>query len=137
MLFATAKQWVASLNTFNNGGGYLGSNRWRLPDSPANLKTLYDHLHLSPGDSRLRAKGRFGPFQNLQPFFYWEKCVIHPNEIGKTSADCAAGNAPGGRAGAQMNYDFTLGYGMQSTDASWLRYFVMVYYPASSPSSVR
>ena len=137
MLWDTAKQWVAALNTFQNGEGYLGSNHWRLPDSPTDLNTLYGHLQLTSDDRRVMAQGAVGPFRNLQPFFYWEVCVPDPNGSGKTSPDCEAGNAPPGRLGRQLNYDFDLGYGLQSTDLSTLKYFVLVYYPAASSAPER
>ncbi len=48
-----------------------GRSHWQLPDSPADLKTLYWYLQLSSGDARLMAHGTAGPFRNLQPFSYW------------------------------------------------------------------
>jgi hypothetical protein len=132
MLWDTATQWVATLNAFQNGKGYLGSNHWILPESPADLRTLSSHLNLAPGDRRLMAQRNAGPFRNLQPFFYWEVCMPDPNGPGRTSPDCDAGNAPPGRLGRQLNFDFDFGYGLQSTDLSTLKYFVMVYYPADT-----
>jgi hypothetical protein len=131
MLWDTARRWVEAMNDPQGGPGYLGSKHWQLPDSPADLRTLYDHLQLSAGDARLMFKRTVGPFQNLQPFFYWETCVLQPNEAKGASA-CAEGNAPSGKAGRQMNFDFTFGYGLLSTDLATLNYFVMVYYPAEN-----
>jgi hypothetical protein len=34
MDFSTALNWVAALNSFNNGAGYLGHNDWQLPVAP-------------------------------------------------------------------------------------------------------
>jgi hypothetical protein len=34
MNYATAQQWVAALNAFNNGAGYLGHNDWQFPAAP-------------------------------------------------------------------------------------------------------
>jgi hypothetical protein len=34
MLYATALQWVAALNAYNKGNGYLGHNNWQLPVIP-------------------------------------------------------------------------------------------------------
>lgn len=135
MLWETATRWIDGLNAFNHGAGYLGSNHWQLPDGPPNLRTLSQNLNLEPGDPRLMAEGNVGPFRNLQPFFYWEECVPDPGGNGETSADCAAGNAPASPANPprQMNFDFTFGYGIQSTDVATLKYFVMVYYPAAAP----
>ena len=125
MLWQTANRWVGAMREAE----YLQSKNWRLPDSPDDLRTLFENLKLSSGDARLMVQGKAGPFQNLQPFFYWEECVPNLNGTGGTSPDCEAGNAPPGRAGRQMNYDFTFGYGIQSTDLYALKYFVMVYYP--------
>src|SRR5208337_3778483 len=86
---------------------YLQSKYWRLPDSPDDLRTLFQSLEMIPGDARLMAQGKVGPFQNRQPFFYWEECVPNLNGTGGPSPDCEAGNAPPGRAGRQMNYDLT------------------------------
>jgi hypothetical protein len=125
MLWQTANRWVEAMREAE----YLQSKYWRLPDSPDDLRTLFQSLELIPGDARLMAQGKVGPFQNLQPFFYWEECVPNLNGTGGTSPDCEAGNAPPGRAGRQMNYDFTFGYGIQGTDLYALKYFVMVCYP--------
>ena len=142
MLFTTAQQWVAALDTVENGNGrprgYLESDKWQLPDAATSndLRVLSTHLNLTAQDlSKLQAIGTVGPFQNLQPFFYWEKCVAQPVDYRlypRAARDCASGNAPPGQAGGQMNYDFTFGYGIQSTDASTMKYFVLVYYPGAS-----
>src|SRR5579862_7814011 len=31
MDYATAQKWVAALNAYNSGSGYLGHNNWQLP----------------------------------------------------------------------------------------------------------
>ena len=31
MDYATAQKWVAALNAYNNGAGYLGHNDWQFP----------------------------------------------------------------------------------------------------------
>jgi hypothetical protein len=131
MLWSTAKQWVAALDSANAGTGYLGSAQWQLPASAAEMRALYQHLQLAPGDARLAAHDTVGAFLNLQPFFYWEVCEPDPSGLGGTSADCAQGNAPPSTSGAQMNFDFTFGYGIQATDLAALRYFVMVYFPGT------
>jgi hypothetical protein len=132
MLWPTATRWVAAMNAADRGAGYLGSNHWQLPDSPTELRTLYRNLKLDGGDARLMATDTVGPFRNLQPFFYWSECVPDSKGSGGSSADCADGNAPPGKAvpPQQMNYDFTFGYGIQATDAASIKYFVIVYYPA-------
>jgi hypothetical protein len=134
MMWNTAGEWIALLNDYDRHKGYLGNQNWQLPDSPADLKTLFGHMQLSSGDSRLMAQGDTGPFHHLQPFFYWELCVPDPNEAGKGVSECSAGVAPSGKLGREMSFDFTFGYGLLSTDLSVLNYFVMVYYPAAGAS---
>jgi hypothetical protein len=139
MLWTTAQQWVAALDSVDNGGGeprgYLGSDKWQLPDADStnDLRVLYTHLKLGARDiGSLQTNGSVGLLQNLQPFFYWEQCVVQPVDYRRYPSGaqaCASGNAPPGRAGNQMDFDFTFGYGIQGTDAATLRYFVMVYYP--------
>ncbi len=145
MLYTTATQWITALNAIDNGPGnspgYLGSNHWQLPDVTAagnDLVHLYNDLNLSAMDvARFQVRGKVGPFFNLQPFFYWEQCVPQPidfqyPQFAQGAADCVTGNAPAGLLGNQLNYDFTFGYGLQGTDAYFLRYFVIVNYPAGS-----
>ena len=38
---------------------------------PACRNLAFADLNLPPGDSRFMATGAAGPFQNLQPFYYW------------------------------------------------------------------
>ena len=133
MLFTTANEWIAALNAQDRGAGWLGHKDWQLPDI-GDVRALYSHLHLTSSDSaKFQVVGSVGPFRNLQPFFYWEKCV--PESIDMQSRwtsgaeDCVKGNAPPGKLSNQMNYDYTFGYGIQATDVGTLKYFVMVYYP--------
>jgi hypothetical protein len=129
MMWKTAQDWVYAMNHQNSG--YLTGKYWQLPDSPADLKTLFEHLGLSAGDARFVSTQKVGPFENLQPFFYWEVCEPTPGAA-KGDAACDKGNAPAGKAGGQMDFDFSFGYGLLSTDLSALNYFVMVYYPAEA-----
>lgn len=133
MLWETATRWIEAMNT----EGYAGSIHWQLPDSPVQLRALFQHLGLISGDVRLMVKENVGPFRNLQPFFYWEKCAPGLNGTGGTSIDCENGNAPPGKGTPpqQMNYDFTFGYGIQATDVHSLKYFVMVCYPERHQST--
>jgi hypothetical protein len=126
MTYDIATQWVAKLAAEN----YAGSDKWQLPDSPADIQTLFAHLKLAVGDGRLQRRGATGPFQNLQPFFYWETCLPAAGDTGPGAAACVEGNAPSGKRGNQMNFDFTFGYGVLGTDLSSLNNFVIVNYPA-------
>ncbi len=143
MLLATAERWVAALDSVDNGRGlargYLGSARWQLPDSAGDLRVLDRHLDPTPRElASLQAVGTAGPFRNLQPFFYWERCVPQPLDWRLQPAAaraCAMGDAPSSIKKAPMDYDFTFGYGIQATDAARLKYFVTAYYP--DPSAPR
>jgi hypothetical protein len=133
MLFTTAQEWIAALNASEGGTGWLGHKDWQLPDI-SDLRALYSHLNLTSTDiAKLQTTGYVGPFQNLQPFFYWEMCVPEPSggqsRWSGAAEECAKGHAPPGKLNNQMDYDFTFGYGIQATDVASLRYFVMVYYP--------
>ncbi|MBV9265956.1 MAG: hypothetical protein JO061_07300 [Acidobacteriaceae bacterium] len=134
MIWDTAQRWVAELNAGDHRKKYLGSSNWQIPDSPRDLKTLYEHLQLGSGDARLMAHGNLSPFHNLQPFFYWETCAPDPSVSGGSTSECVKGDAPSGKRGREMSFDFTFGYGLLSTDLSALNYFVMVYYPAARAS---
>ena len=52
MDYRTALRWVAALNAYNNGSGYLGHNNWQLPVAP-----LADHTCADIGTNG----GSFGP----------------------------------------------------------------------------
>src|SRR5579883_2110001 len=42
MDFPTAQKWVAALNAYGNGSGYLGHNNWQIPVAPLVDKTCAD-----------------------------------------------------------------------------------------------
>ena len=42
MDYAAAQKWVAALNAYGNGAGYLGHNNWQLPVAPLVDKTCAD-----------------------------------------------------------------------------------------------
>ena len=52
MDYATAQRWVAALNAYNNGAGYLGHHDWQLPVAP-----LVDNTCANTGTGG----GSFGP----------------------------------------------------------------------------
>ena len=52
MDYATAQKWVAALNAYNNGAGYLGHNDWQFPVAPLVDRTC---ANTGPGG------GSFGP----------------------------------------------------------------------------
>ncbi len=117
MLFDTAGPWIQALND----GQYLGSANWQLPEAAADLKTLFQDLGLAKGDSRVVRTGHTGPFQDLQPFYYWG---CQRDQSGSSRSPCT-GYAPGG-----LQWTFNFDDGFQGTAETIQRFFVMVYYPA-------
>lgn len=119
MLFATANVWLTATNNAN----YAGASSWSLP-APSDLKTLFSDLNLQPGEARLTMQGNVGPFQNLQPFFYWG-CMR--DQSGTSRSPCN-GSSPG----MNMAWSFNLDNGFQATDDDTKAFYVEVYFPASS-----
>ena len=127
MLFATANSWLDAMKNRS----YAGSSDWVLP-APEDLHTLFTHLNLQPGDSRLTVQGSVGPFQNLQPFFYW---ACERDQNGDSRSPCNA-NTPGAGMGWSLNLDT----GFQGTDLDTKEFYVEVYFPAHTvmlPITVR
>ena len=124
MLFATADLWLEAMKN----GSYAGTNNWTLP-ALADLQTLFSHLNLQPGDSRLTAHGSVGPFQSLQPFFYW---ACERDQDGNSQSPCN-GSIPGTSPnGTPMEWSFNLDTGFQATDLDTKEFYVAVYYPVST-----
>lgn len=122
MLLGTATQWIQAMNTSK----YLGSSAWEIPATSKVLQDLFTDLSLASGDTRLMSTASFGPFQNLQPFFYW---ACGRDQSGSSQSPCI-GYAP---AGLQWSFDFD--YGFQSTSSLIQKYFVMVYYPVTASAA--
>ena len=119
MLFDTATQWMQALNNSQ----YLGSSAWQIPASAAVLKDFFTDLNLAPGDSRFMATGASGPFQNLQPFYYWG---CQRDQSGTSQSPCT------GYAPSDLQWSFNFDAGFQPTSALVQRFFVMVYYPVTA-----
>jgi hypothetical protein len=97
MDYATAMRWVAAMNAFNHGAGYLGHNHWQLPTAPSTDRTCqltgphgepfgyncsgsalgslyYVSLALREPDAAVtNSENHVGPFLNFQPYLYWSK----------------------------------------------------------------
>ena len=93
MNYATAVNWVAALNAYNGGAGYLGHNNWTLPTTPLNdtsctltgpngtfgfpctgsaMGSLYSSLGFQFPDTAVPIPANaVGPFINFQPYLYW------------------------------------------------------------------
>ncbi|HXQ17901.1 MAG TPA: hypothetical protein VN814_25055 [Caulobacteraceae bacterium] len=138
MLFATAQDWIKELRN----DGYLTVHDWELPANSQDFLDLVGDIELAPGDPAMMSTLNVGPFQNLQPFFYWG-CQRGPK--GSSQSPCpaapttqipATGYAPPARTSAglkAMAWSFDFGHGVQSTSAIVQKYFVMVYYVDQPP----
>jgi len=126
MLFETANDpytgWIAAMNK----NKYAGANSWALPHYQ-DLQTLAADLQLHAHDSRLVYNGSVGPFQNLQPFFYWA-CERDPN--GDSQSPCDPSLNPPQTGTTPMRWSFNFDNGFQGTSESTKPFYVMVYYPA-------
>src|SRR5579871_217931 len=122
MLFATATKWLQAMNSAR----YLGSSAWQMPATSSVLHDLFTDLNLAPGDARLMWTGTLGPFQNLQPFFYW---ACQRDQSGNSQSPCTGYAPADGASQLQWSYDFD--YGFQPTSSLVQKFFVMVYYPAA------
>lgn len=95
MDFATAQNWVAALNAYNNGAGYLAHNNWQLPVAPTVDSTCaatgtgggsfgplcagsamgnlyYVGLKLAyPGTVAPGFGSTVAPFRNIKLSYYW------------------------------------------------------------------
>jgi hypothetical protein len=121
MLFQTATQWIQKMKSSQ----YLRSSAWQMPASSHDLEKLVADLNLASGDARLKWTGSFGPFQNLQPFFYW---ACQRDQSGTSQSPCTGYAPPDGSTKLQWSFNFD--YGEQATSSLVQKYFVMVYYPA-------
>lgn len=128
MLFETANNpdtgWIAAMNR----NKYAGISSWALPHYD-DLKTLAADLQLHAHDSRLVYNGSVGPFQHLQPFFYWA-CEKDPD--GNSQSPCDLNLNPPPTGTTPMRWSFNFGNGFQGTSESTKPFYVMVYYPASA-----
>ncbi len=123
MLYSTAGEWVTAMDAAQ----FLGSMYWQIPDSWDDFKTLVADMNLPAGDPRMMQRGFFGPFYNLQPFFYWG--CLEPNP-GTVQSPCVPDGLAPPDGATPLQYSYNFDYGFQSTSGLSQKYFVMVYYPA-------
>jgi len=122
MLFSTVQEWLAGMNS----QGYAGGTTWTLPEE-SDILTLAADMKLQPGDQQLMANGSIGPFQYLQPFFYWA-CV--PAQTGSGQPPCDYATNIGVVLHTPMEWSFNFDTGFEGTDLASKEFFVEVYYPA-------
>jgi len=132
MLLETANEprigWIAGMKD----SSYLTRNDWALPHY-SDLQTLFNHLKLRAWDTRLVNTRKTGPFQNLQPFFYW---ACQRDARGNSQSACdpklqpPATTTPKGPV--PMRWSFNFDNGFLGTSEYNKEFYVMVYYPAPS-----
>jgi len=93
MNYAAAVTWVAAMNAYNGGAGYMGHNNWTLPTTQLNdatcsltgpngsfgvgctnsaMGSLYAALGFQFPDTTVPIPANtVGPFINFQPYLYW------------------------------------------------------------------
>ena len=126
MLYDTATQWIGNIQTM----GYLNSTAWDLPPDHTYLAQFAADLGLAPGDLRLQFNGTAGPFQDLQPFYYWG---CQQTGSGFIESPCTAYAPPSGSN--QMQWTFNFDDGFTGTAETVQKFFVMVYFPISQECS--
>jgi hypothetical protein len=121
MLFSSVADWIAGMNT----NQYAGANNWKLP-TLKDLQALYTDLGLEAGaTAALRSTASVGPFQNLQPGFYWS---CERDAGGNAQSPCDYSLVPPG----DLPYSFDFNDGFVGTDGNGKQFYVMVYFPASN-----
>lgn len=129
MHYAAALRWVAAMNGFDNGAGYLGHNNWQLPTAPAQDKTCartgrhgesfgfncsgsalgslyYGSLGLREPNTAVRMSGnKAGPFHDFQAYLYWSGSAAADPKQGFVSFSFNSG-FPG--ANVPLNYLYIL-----------------------------
>ncbi len=129
MLLSTAQEkggWIDSMNKAN----FAGVNNWTLP-TEEELLELYGDLNPQVGDIRFLVLSQTGPFQRLQPFFYWG---CERDQIGSSRSACDPSLFPGlsPDGSVEMQWSFDMDNGFQGTDLPDKLFYVMVYYPAAN-----
>jgi hypothetical protein len=130
MLLETAQEkggWIDGMNKAN----FAGVNNWTLP-TETELLELYGDLNPQVGDTRFLVLQQTGPFQRLQPFFYWG---CERKQKGSSQSPCDPSLFPGLSPGANpvhMQWSFDMDNGFQGTDLPGKLFYVMVYYPAGN-----
>jgi uncharacterized protein (TIGR03437 family) len=142
MTWAAASQFIANMNSYNYGTGYVGQSHWQLPamdvtctgyacseagDPMAEL--FYNQLGLREGVpvTPTPATGA-GPFIHVQPYLYWS-C-----QAATIQSPCSA-SVPS----PNFEWSFSFGDGFLGTDLLGNDLYATAYYvgPASTSSGPR
>jgi hypothetical protein len=141
MNYESAEQFIANMNAYDHGKGYLGQTNWQLPSLEASCPTYscggdrnpmgnlyYDQLNFTAGTPVVPVPDiAVGPFHHLLPFPYWE-CLA------KTIQDaCETGDKFPQVPGANSEWGFSFGTGFLGTERFTANHFVTVYYVGCDP----
>jgi hypothetical protein len=128
MNYESAMQFIANMNAYNNGKGYLDQTNWELPSLDFSCPTYgcvgdrnpmgnlyYDQLKIPAGTPVVVFPDiAVGPFHDLVPLPYWE-CLA------KTIQDAC-------EADQSAEFGFSFGTGFLGTARVTDNHFVTVYY---------
>jgi uncharacterized protein (TIGR03437 family) len=139
MNLASATQFVANMNAYNAGAGYLGQTNWQLPPSNASCPLyncadsgnpmgilFYDQFGLSAATPAVPTPNvAVGPFRNLQPYIYW-------------SCQADTIQDPCQTVGPNMGiaeWAFSFGNGFLGTDGLEADYYITAYFLGNRAST--
>lgn len=137
MNYDSAVQFIANMNSYDHGDGYLGQTNWQLPPVDASCPTYgcggdrnpmgdlyYKQLKIPPGTPVVEAPDiPVGPFNHIQPSQYWS-CLAD----GVQDACKSKGVGPG-----DAEFGFSFGDGFLGTTGRPADHFVIVYFPCEPP----
>jgi hypothetical protein len=124
MTTGVTSDWLIAMNA----GDYAGTSTWQLP-CLSDLEQLATDMNLTAGDGLIAGDPRLewpfstGPFQRLQPGFYWA-CV--PAVVGSNAGCDYEESAPG----INLEWSFNFDDGFEGSDRPSKQFYVMVYFPA-------
>jgi hypothetical protein len=133
MNYESAVQFIANMNAFGDGKGYLGQTNWELPSLDASCPTYgcggdrnpmgnlyYDQLNILAGTPVVKVPDiTVGPFHDLQPFPYWSCLANTIQEFCESEAHEPA---------ASSEWGFSFGTGFQGSAHLTSDHFVTAYY---------
>jgi hypothetical protein len=150
MNYESAEQLIKNMNHYDNGAGklpgYLGQTNWQLPPLKASCPTYgptsgcdddsnplgnlyYDQLHFTAGTPVVPVPDiAVGPFNNLQPFPYWE-CLADTIQDA-----CEIGDQYPHTPGKNSEWGFSFGTGFLGTERFTANHYVTAYYVGCDPA---
>ena len=136
MSWETANQFIAAMNAFDHGVGYLGQTNWQLPPVEASCPTFgcagtrnpmgnlyYTQLNFGVGEPVVPTPSiAVGPFHHVQPYLYWS-C-----QGTKIENACTVFDPP-----LTAQWGFSFGNGFLGTERLEAEYYVTAYAPGCDP----